>query len=421
MIRRCRALLLAIALPVIAAAQTVVPYTTDTASYYLGSSVGTPTTSAQTQLPWTAGLKAELDSLLGAPLFQTSQLALVVYDLTADTVIYSHNPRLRLRPASTMKVLTAVAAIDRLGAGHTLRTTIHHDGRINGTRVLNGNLYVRGSLDPSLTEADIAAFAEAVKALNVDTVKGNVYADLSMKDDRVWGEGWCWDDNNPTLSPLLLSGKPRLMQRLAQLLRERGIAIAGTVGEQRIVPANATLIHACEHTVSDLLTRTLKNSDNLYAEALFYQTGHAAQGRVTSAKDAAKAEREFLAKLGLTADHYRIADGSGLSLYNHLTGWLEVMVLRHAYRNPQIFTHFYNALPIAGMDGTLSGRMRGTPAAGNVRAKTGSLESVSSLAGYCTAANGHHLCFAIINNGLQQKSDGRQFQDKVCNALCKKY
>lgn len=70
-------------------------------------------------------------------------------------------------------------------------------------------------------------------------------------------------------------------------------------------------------------------------------------------------------------------------------------------------------------DGTLRGRMRGTFAAGNVRAKTGSVAAISSLAGYCTAANGHVLCFAIINQGLRRGSEGRAFQDRVCNELCR--
>jgi D-alanyl-D-alanine carboxypeptidase/D-alanyl-D-alanine-endopeptidase (penicillin-binding protein 4) len=94
------------------------------------------------------------------------------------------------------------------------------------------------------------------------------------------------------------------------------------------------------------------------------------------------------------------------------------MLLRYAWRNSVIYEHLAPSLPIAGVDGTLEKRMRGTVAQGNVRAKTGTVTGISSLAGYCTAANGHQLCFSIINQGVMRGSDGKSFQDRVCVALC---
>ena len=76
-------------------------------------------------------------------------------------------------------------------------------------------------------------------------------------------------------------------------------------------------------------------------------------------------------------------------------------------------------MPIAGKDGTLSKRMQRGYAYGNVHAKTGTVTGVSALAGYCTAANGHILCFSIINMGIRNASTGRRFQDKICQALCR--
>jgi D-alanyl-D-alanine carboxypeptidase/D-alanyl-D-alanine-endopeptidase (penicillin-binding protein 4) len=76
------------------------------------------------------------------------------------------------------------------------------------------------------------------------------------------------------------------------------------------------------------------------------------------------------------------------------------------------------ALPVAGVDGTLKSRMQNTLAQGNVRAKTGTLTGISSLAGYCTAPNGHELAFAIINQGILDKTTGKAFQDRVCQVLC---
>ena len=70
------------------------------------------------------------------------------------------------------------------------------------------------------------------------------------------------------------------------------------------------------------------------------------------------------------------------------------------------------------MDGTLKKRMKGSFTLGNVKAKTGSVTGVYSLAGYCTAANGHDLCFAIINQGVMHGRNARDFQDSVCQVLC---
>ena len=75
-------------------------------------------------------------------------------------------------------------------------------------------------------------------------------------------------------------------------------------------------------------------------------------------------------------------------------------------------------MPIAGVDGTLENRMRTGFARGNVKAKTGTVTGISSLAGYLTAANNHVLAFCIFNQGVLKSADGRAFQDKVCTALC---
>ena len=124
-------------------------------------------------------------------------------------------------------------------------------------------------------------------------------------------------------------------------------------------------------------------------------------------------------RLGLDPINYTIADGSGLSLYNYVSAEMIVALLRHAYQNREIYDHLYPSLPIAGVDGTLEKRMTKGKAFGNVHAKTGTVSGVSTLAGYCQASNGHTLCFAILNQGLIKASDGREYQDRVCEALCR--
>ena len=83
-----------------------------------------------------------------------------------------------------------------------------------------------------------------------------------------------------------------------------------------------------------------------------------------------------------------------------------------------IYPKLYQSLPIAGVDGTLKSRMKqGTPSYNNVHAKTGTISGISCLAGYCTAANGHELVFAIMNQNMLSGRDARIFQDKVCDGM----
>ena len=151
---------------------------------------------------------------------------------------------------------------------------------------------------------------------------------------------------------------------------------------------------------------------------MFYQLGAATGHRPSTAKHSAQVVKQLIQKVGNGKNPYRVADGSGLSLYNYVTPELEMRLLRYAYRNSNIYQHLLPSLPIAGVDGTLNTRMKGTFAEENVKAKTGTVTGISALAGYCTSANGHLLCFSIINQGIMKSDSGRNFQNKVCNALC---
>ena len=162
----------------------------------------------------------------------------------------------------------------------------------------------------------------------------------------------------------------------------------------------------------------MKKSDNFYAESMFYQTAASARKGLARARDARDITKRLIARLGLGDNPYKIADGSGLSLYNYVSTELLCTLLRHAWRSPSIQDALLPSLPIAGVDGTLKDRMKKTSAQGNVRAKTGTVTGISSLAGYCTAANGHQLCFAIINQGIMRAAAGKAFQDRVCKVLC---
>jgi D-alanyl-D-alanine carboxypeptidase/D-alanyl-D-alanine-endopeptidase (penicillin-binding protein 4) len=98
-------------------------------------------------------------------------------------------------------------------------------------------------------------------------------------------------------------------------------------------------------------------------------------------------------------------DGSGLSRYDYITAEALVTVLAHVYHDDTLRAPFDASLPIAGRDGTLANRLKGTPAEGNVRAKTGSMSNVRALSGYVTGADGEALAFAILANNFDTTAD----------------
>lgn len=368
-------------------------------------------------LVWPKNVQAEIEQLLQSDMFKTSQVGIMVYDLDADSAIFKHNERQLMRPASTMKTITAITALDRLGGSYQFKTELCYTGKIDST-TLNGDVYCVGGFDPRFNRDDMQAFAEALHKMGVDTIRGNLYADCSMKDDDRLGEGWCWDDDNPVLSPLVFQRKDIFMDKFLDAIHRAGITVVGNVSEKR-KPQDANCIVSRFHTIDQVLMRMLKESDNLYAESMYYQIAASTGNRPATAKDAKNIERQLITRLGLNASRYRLADGSGLSLYNYVSPELEVKFLRYAFDNQNIYNHLLPALPIAGVDGTLKKRMHSQFTRGNVHAKTGTVEGIVSLCGYCTAANGHHLCFSIINQGVMHGSNGRSFQDKVCYILCK--
>ena len=366
---------------------------------------------------WPKNVQAEIEQLLKSEMFKTSQVGIMVYDLDADSAIFKHNERQLMRPASTMKTITAITALDRLGGSYQFKTELCYTGKVDST-TLNGDVYCVGGFDPRFNRDDMHAFAEALRKMGVDTIRGNLYADCSMKDADRLGEGWCWDDDNPVLSPLVFQRKDIFMDKFLDAIHSAGITLIGNVSEKR-KPQDAYCIVSRFHTIDQVLMRMMKESDNLYAESMYYQIAASTGNRPATAKDAKNIVRQLITRLGLNASRYRLADGSGLSLYNYLSSELEVKFLRYAFENQNIYNHLLPALPIAGVDGTLKKRMRSQFTRGNVHAKTGTVEGIVSLCGYCTAANGHRLCFSIINQGVMHGSNGRNFQDKVCYILCK--
>lgn len=371
-------------------------------------------------LTWQDCLRQRLDSVCRRPALETTQMGLMVYDLTDNTPLYAYNARQRMRPASNQKVVTAITALHYLGGMHSLSTDMYADGEISGG-TLRGNLYIVGHMDPMLSEADLARMASILKKEGIAKVTGKVIADVSMKDDKQYGWGWCWDDDYGPLSALMVGAKDCFQQKWKDALRRAGISTGGYTLSSQGLPGNARLIGSVGHTLNEVLQAMMKDSNNIYAECVFYQTAASTGKKRAGRKEAAQRTADLITALGLDAGQFQTADGSGLSLYNYVSPELLVGLLNYAHGNDSISQYLVPSLPVAGVDGTLSKRMLGTTAMGNVQAKTGTVDGISSLSGYATAFNGHRLSFSIINQGVPFSRIGREIQDEVCLALTSDY
>lgn len=149
---------------------------------------------------------SQIDSLIRKMLPEASEVGISVYDLTAKKSLYNYRAEKLSRPASTMKLLTAITALSRPDANEPFRTEVWHDGVIERD-TLQGNLYVVGGFDPEFDSVAMDSLIAEVTASPFSVINGKIYGDVSMKDSLYWGAGWAWDDTpagyQPYLSPLM--------------------------------------------------------------------------------------------------------------------------------------------------------------------------------------------------------------------------
>ncbi len=153
-------------------------------------------------------LQASIETLMQKHDFlRTSEVGIVVYDLSTGDTLYAHQADKLFRPASVQKVITSVTALSLLGAEHRFSTRLTYTGNIeNG--VLKGDLYVVGDYDPEFNTTDLFRLSEAVQSAGIRHIEGHLYGDVSLTDAPFHGPGWSWDDAPytfmPYLSPLML-------------------------------------------------------------------------------------------------------------------------------------------------------------------------------------------------------------------------
>jgi D-alanyl-D-alanine carboxypeptidase/D-alanyl-D-alanine-endopeptidase (penicillin-binding protein 4) len=189
---------------------------------------------------------------------------------------------------------------------------------------------------------------------------------------------------------------------LREVLTHAGISVSGgTFDQDALAPADRparrdTLFVHASPPLGEILPGFMKPSQNQIGELLLKTLGRELRGE-GSARAGAAVVDSLHRTWGLPARRLAQADGSGLSRYNLLAPELLIGILEHMRRSPN-YPVFYASLPVAGVDGTLRSRMRGTPLQGNVHAKTGTVSNVRSLSGYMTTAAGEPMVFSMIVN-----------------------
>jgi D-alanyl-D-alanine carboxypeptidase/D-alanyl-D-alanine-endopeptidase (penicillin-binding protein 4) len=338
--------------------------------------------------------------------------------------LFSVRPELPLVPASTLKLVTATAALDRLGPDTTLSTTVVVDEAPQDGAV--DELWLVGGGDPVLGTAEWAAsfrhqpalytsletLADDVVAAGVRSVRGRLLGDESRYDTERRGTDWPASStsagNVGSLSALLVNdGYERTPDSrspfpdpaagaagvLADLLRLRGVEVAGA-GAGEAPDDGEVLAEVRSAPMAEVVGSMVRESDNVSAELLTKELGLDASGEGTTAAGTGVL-RDVLDEAGLPLEGVDIVDGSGLSRANRLTCGLLAGLLGDVGTG----TALDRSLPVAGRTGSLTERFLGTPLVGRVRAKTGSLNGVETLAGIVETDAGRALSFAYLLNG----------------------
>ena len=395
---------------------------------------------------------------LNEPTLRGAHVGFYAVDTATHRVLADVNAGDDFIPASTMKLLVASAALDRLGSAFTFDTSLESAADLDGS-TLQGPLVLRGGGDASLDGAAFTQAAAALKARGIATIEGDLIADTSRYNAPPFPPGWLIDDlpydyaapvtalafednavalrvtagargSRAAIAPEAIAGMdvrnqtqtrdgdtsiditrdPLHPQQLTvtgsiapgaaadeedaavtdpplyALTALRGaLATAGITVTGRLrtdVTAPATLLWT-RHSAAmpAMLKRFLLPSNNLMGELLLNELGVRSGGNGNTADNGITAERAWLREHHISDAAVGIFDGSGLSVYDRMTPQALVALLQHDWDGSHR-SELLDALPLAGVRGTLAHSFTGTPFAGHVYAKTGSMSRVRALAGY---------------------------------------
>jgi D-alanyl-D-alanine carboxypeptidase/D-alanyl-D-alanine-endopeptidase (penicillin-binding protein 4) len=451
-------------------------------------------------------LQDKISYIISDPNLFNAQIGLYIESIDNGETIFANNEHKLFISASNMKIFTTASALLRFGPGFIYKTKIYSEKSIkNG--VLEGNLVVRGSGDPTIaprfSNGDSRTFfrtwADSLRANGITRIEGDIIGDESYFMTDPLGYGWQWDDEpfwySAQISALTFNdncvditvvasdkigeapavylsppttyvsienkavttmpdsvrtlyltrprlentiqirnsipvNKPRYTESLSvedparffihvlrEVLIEKGIQVNGDIkivkNPDQIDYSDYSLVFTHQSPpLSEIVKVVNKRSQNLYAEQILI-TIAAEYGESASAEYGIEVVNSTLAKMGISKNEFSMKDGSGLSRFNLISPHTVSLLLRYLSKH-DYYPYFYNSLPIAGVDGTLRGRMKKSQAEGYVRAKTGTVGHVRNLSGYVESKSGEKFLFSfLVNNYLLPTPSINNLQDRI--------
>lgn len=350
----------------------------------------------------------------------------VAVGLPSGEMLFGLHDDASLIPASTTKLFTGLAALLAVGADTRFRTEVWEK---------DGTLYLKGGGDPVLAtpqwarshpdEASTSLAELASSAVAAHPGAGAVVADAGVIDTDPAVEGWesryLRDFTAPRISGLAVDrgrpdpdpNRPKVANGQADADLAAAAAFAGLYGGAGVTvsrgatPEGATLVASVESPpLSEIVAAMEKNSDNFIAEVLLRHVGRSAGDPTTAG--GVRAEAAVLGGLGIDLSGVHLLDGSGLHRDSKVTCEAMLGLLQAGLSDASVGAVFAKSLAVGGTDGTLKKRHL----AGDVRAKTGTLNDVSNLVGAAGSGDGD-LYFAILMNGTAGSDRAHQIQERI--------
>jgi D-alanyl-D-alanine carboxypeptidase/D-alanyl-D-alanine-endopeptidase (penicillin-binding protein 4) len=370
-----------------------------------------------------------------------SASGLLVVEAESGKVLCASAPGRQRSLASNMKLFTTSTALSRLGPETRIPTKVFRDGKVDADGVLHGSLYLQGGGDPALGTpsfydsylaglgTNIFALTPQIKAAGITRITGRLYADATIFDNLrgVADSGYATSSYIGPLSGLAFnsgfkgstsssgfaSDPAKLAaSKLARSLRGAGVNVPTQVA-LRATPPNAERVAMVRSpTLTRIVNTTDVWSDNFFAEMLIKLLGARLGGAGTTAAGAKVVE----AFAGSHGSGVHAVDGSGLTRSNRASPQ-QIVNLLQAMRKDPAGEDFIQDLALAGHEGTVAERMRGTAADGRCRTKTGTLTGVSNLSGYCFNKSGKTMVFSVLMSSVSNLTLAHLDQDRIAAAV----
>ena len=372
-----------------------------------------------------AQLRSRLDRIVKRVPGQWSVLVQKQASVGQRQDLYANNPSTLLMPASNNKIFTTAAALTKLGGQYQFRTPVL--GSAIGPEL--ATMRVVGQGDPSFSTSQLRTLTQQLKQ------KGIRRVNLLIGDDTVFrgepynpfwatrhrGEGYAAPVNSLLVNEnnIFDSSVPNpgnyFVGEFRKILTTSGIQVIQSTLVKR-TPASASEIELAavvSPPLSQLISETNQNSNNVYAEAILKTLGRLQEPTsLDSSASGVNAVRQVLSSLDVNPNRYSMVDGSGLAERDRASAEAFVQTLQAMALQPEAQI-FRRSLAVAGRSGTLTNRMGNTSAAGVVSAKTGTLQGAVALSGYINAPNYSPLVFSMIVNSDDSASTLRGAIDEM--------